>query len=89
MKRELPNNEDELTKVPGEFSAQEAARQLGRRGGKSTLERRGTEFFREIGAKGGRKTAELYADLLAEFGRKGGRPRRPVLNKPEGEQDRQ
>lgn len=31
------------------ISVQEA----GRRGGESTLERRGTDFFREIGRKGG------------------------------------
>jgi len=53
--------------------------EAGRRGGQSTLEHRGVEFFREIGAKGGRKTAELYHDLLAEFGKRGGRPRRPSL----------
>lgn len=58
--------------------------QAGRRGGQSTLEHRGIEFFREIGAKGGRKTAELYHDLLKEFGKKGGRPRRPALDKPVG-----
>jgi len=62
--------------------------EAGRRGGCSTLEKKGTEFFRRIGAKGGRRTAELYHDLLAEFGKKGGRPRRPALDKPAGEQDR-
>ena len=57
------------------ISVQEA----GRRGGESTLERRGTDFFREIGRKGGQRTAELYRELLKEFGGKGGRPRRPSL----------
>lgn len=66
------------------ISVQEA----GRRGGESTLERRGTDFFREIGRKGGQRTAELYRGLLKEFGKKGGRPRRPSLNKPEGEKNR-
>lgn len=66
------------------ISVQEA----GRRGGESTLERRGTDFFREIGRKGGQRTAELYRELLKEFGKKGGRPRRPSLNKREGEKNR-
>ncbi len=65
------------------ISVQEA----GRRGGESTLERRGTNFFREIGRKGGQRTAKLYRELLKEFGKKGGRPRHPSLNKPEGEKN--
>ena len=65
------------------ISVQEA----GRRGGESTLERRGTNFFREIGRKGGQRTAKLYRGLLKEFGKKGGRPRHPSLNKPEGEKN--
>jgi len=69
------NSEADVVEASGAISVKEA----GARGGRSTLERRGTEFFREIGAKGGRKRAELYRDLLAEFGRRGGRPRRPNL----------
>ncbi|GAJ08406.1 unnamed protein product, partial [marine sediment metagenome] len=61
MKIEKPENE---VKDTDQITFQEAARQLGRRGGKSTLERRGTEFFREIGAKGGKRQKELYSDLL-------------------------
>ena len=62
------------------ISVQEA----GRRGGESTLERRGTDFFREIGRKGGQRTAELYRELLKEFGKKGGRPKRPTLDESAG-----
>lgn len=62
--------------------------EAGRRGGQSTLEHRGTEFYREIGRKGGKRTAELYGDLLKDFGRRGGRPRRPVLGKNMGEKHR-
>ncbi len=54
-------------------------REAGARGGRSTLERRGVGFFQQIGRKGGRRTAELYGKLLKEFGRRGGRPRRPNL----------
>ena len=61
--------------------------QAGRRGGTTTRDRyQGTDFYRQIGAKGGRKTAELYHNLLAEFGRKGGRPRRPALDESMGEE---
>ena len=81
MKTRKPVNQ---TEVSDRISVQEA----GQRGGRSTLDRRGTAFFREIGAKGGRKTAELYHDLLAEFGRKGGRPRRPSLDESAGDRDR-
>ncbi|MBA7577268.1 hypothetical protein ES708_19115 [subsurface metagenome] len=70
-------------------SDQVTCRAAGRRGGTATRDRyAGTDFYRRIGAKGGRRTAELYHDLLAEFGGKGGRPRRPALDKPAGEQDR-
>jgi len=55
------------------------AREAGARGGRSTLERRGVGFFPQIGRKGGRRTAELYGELLKEFGRRGGCPRRPNL----------
>lgn len=53
--------------------------EAGRRGGRATLESQGIDFFKRIGAKGGRRTAELYADLLREFGKRGGRPKRPDL----------
>ena len=53
--------------------------EAGRRGGCSTLERHGIEFYRKIGRLGGKRTAELHAGLLGEFGRLGGRPRRPIL----------
>lgn len=55
-------------------------REAGCLGGRKTLERKGIGFFREIGAKGGRRTAELYRDLLSDFGKRGGRPRRPALD---------
>jgi len=62
--------------------------EAGRRGGRSTLEHHGAEFFREIGRKGGQRTAQLYIELLSEFGKKGGRPRRPALNDSLGEKGR-
>jgi general stress protein YciG len=54
-------------------------REAGSRGGRATAKRYGSEHFRRIGALGGKRTKELYADLLKELGRKGGRPPRPAL----------
>lgn len=85
MTREnISNDKSEAAQTSDQITVEEA----GRRGGRSTLEHRGTEFFREIGAKGGRKTAELYRDLLAEFGKRGGRPKRPTLNMGKGDHNR-
>lgn len=78
MKPRKPSNQVD---VPGGISVQEA----GARGGRATLANQGVDFFKRIGTKGGRRTAELYHDLLVEFGRKGGRPRRPSLDKNPGE----
>jgi len=61
-------------------------KEAGRRGGRATLESQGREFFSRIGKKGGQRTAELYRGLLKEFGRKGGRPRRPTLDEYMGEE---
>jgi len=62
-----------------------SVREAGRRGGNSTLNRKGIEFYRRIGRKGGQRTAELYAEVLKYFGSMGGRPRRPnVTHNPGG-----
>ncbi|MFC2026596.1 stress-induced protein, KGG, repeat-containing protein [Chloroflexota bacterium] len=66
-----------------EISVQEA----GRRGGNSTLQRKGIEFYRQIGRKGGKKTAEIYKELFKHFGSMGGRPRRPSLTQNPGEKE--
>jgi len=63
--------------------------EAGRRGGRATLENQGVDFFRKIGRKGGQRTAKLYSDLLKDFGRRGGRPRRPTLNETVGGEDHQ
>ena len=53
----------------------------GRRGGTTTRNRYGSDFYRRIGKLGGEHTRELYAQALKEIGKKGGRPRRPSLDK--------
>jgi len=81
MKTRKPENQD---KVPSQITVREA----GAHGGRSTLEHQGVEFFREIGKKGGQRTKELYGELLSEFGKRGGRPKRPTLDGSAGKQDR-
>jgi len=66
---------DNQVEVPSQITVREA----GARGGRATLESQGTEFFKRIGKKGGQRTKELYGELFKEFGRRGGRPRRPSL----------
>lgn len=62
--------------------------EAGRRGGSATLQTKGVGHFQKIGRKGGKRTAQLYRDLLSEFGKKGGRPRRPALDNHMGEEHR-
>jgi general stress protein YciG len=79
METRMTDNPDETSEI--------SVRQAGQRGGSRTLERHGREFFQAIGRKGGRRTADLYHDLLGEFGKRGGRPRRPSLNEYMGEEE--
>lgn len=71
-----------------EASSQITVREAGARGGRATLENQGIDFFKRIGHRGGKRTAQLYRELLKEFGKKGGRPRRPTLNESAGGRDR-
>ena len=51
-----------------------SVREAGRKGGKTTRARYGSEFFQEIGAKGGKAVSERYPnENFREIGRKGGR----------------
>jgi general stress protein YciG len=62
--------------------------EAGRRGGYRTLQNQGVKHFKKIGRKGGKRTAQLYRELLSEFGKRGGRPRRPSLKEPMEEENR-
>lgn len=66
-----------------------SVREAGRRGGEVTKTRyAGTDFYRRIGAIGGEVTKSRWGHLFAEFGRRGGRPRRLALNdESTGERD--
>jgi general stress protein YciG len=76
------------TKMPDDLNEDSGltVKQAGQRGGSRTLERHGREHFQVIGRKGGKRTAELYRELLSDFGKRGGRPRRPALDEYMGEE---
>jgi general stress protein YciG len=75
--------------APEDLDKPMTVQEAGRRGGQATLQNQGIEHFQKIGRKGGKRTAELYRDLLSEFGKQGGRPHRPTLNEAMGDEDRQ
>jgi len=63
-----------------------SVRIAGRKGGTTTRDRYGSDFYRRIGKLGGERTRELYAEALKELGKRGGRPRRPSLDEYMGEE---
>ncbi len=64
-------NADDVDPGAGEGMS---VREAGRKGGNTTRDRYGSDFFQEIGAKGGRTVSERYSsDHFREIGRKGGR----------------
>jgi general stress protein YciG len=82
MKDEMDNQ------ASGDIVNGMTVQEAGRRGGNTTLQNQGREHYKKIGKKGGNRTAELYHDLLSEFGKKGGRPRRPSLQESMEEENR-
>lgn len=69
-REETTNATDEKTERP--MTIEEAAR----KGGKTTKERYGPEFYSRIGRKGGQRVArERGPEFYAEIGRKGGEAR--------------
>lgn len=72
MKSRKPENQVEV-------SSQLTVAEAGRRGGTTTRDRHGVEFLREIAKRGGEVTKMRYRHLFSEYGKRGGRPRRPSL----------
>jgi general stress protein YciG len=63
-------------KPQGEMSVREA----GRKGGETTAERHGHEFYEEIGRKGGVKVRDEYGvQFYEEIGHKGGQKVRELI----------
>ncbi|MEK9156404.1 MAG: KGG domain-containing protein [Patescibacteria group bacterium] len=75
MAREDRNMGDE-----GEMTVREA----GHKGGETTSETHGHEFYEEIGHKGGEATSQTHGrDFYEEIGRKGGERVRELIEKGE------
>jgi len=63
-------------KTQGEMTVREA----GRKGGETTAERHGHEFYEEIGRKGGVKVRDEYGvQFYEEIGHKGGQKVRDLI----------
>ena len=69
----------------GNTTEQLTVAEAGRRGGTAIRDRYVVQFYRQIGTRGGETTKRRYGHLFSEFGRKGGRPRRPNLENGVGE----
>jgi general stress protein YciG len=54
--------------------------EAGRRGGLALLREKGRPYFVEIGKKGQAALRAHYPNMAREWGKKGGRPRRPKLD---------
>lgn len=54
--------------------------EAGRKGGLSCLCNRGRAFFIEIGKKGQLEMRRKHPGMAAEWGKRGGRPRKPILD---------
>jgi len=64
----------------GENQGELTVRQAGRRGGLAVLRKHGREFYVWIGKKGQRTTRAKYPDMAHEWGKLGGRPRKPTID---------
>jgi hypothetical protein len=61
-------------------SGEMTVREAGRKGGETTAERHGHEFYEEIGRKGGQKVRDEYGiPFYEEIGHKGGQKVRDLI----------
>ena len=60
--------------------------EAGRQGGLAVLKSRGKEFFIRIGSLGQASMRQKYPDKAREWGKLGGRPKKPALNTILGEE---
>jgi hypothetical protein len=54
--------------------------EAGRKGGLTVLKKFGREFYIRIGQKGQKAMRQKYPNKAREWGRLGGRPKKPKLN---------
>ena len=64
----------------GGMTVKDAGRRGGERGGQTTRERYGSEFYREIGRRGGETVRQIRGrEFYEDIGRKGGRKVRELI----------
>jgi len=54
--------------------------EAGKKGGLSVLRNRGRQFFTKIGKQGNLAMRHKYPNMASEWGKLGGRPRKPKLH---------
>jgi len=59
--------------------------EAGRKGGQTVLRNLGRKFYSRIGAKGQQKMRARYPNMASQWGKLGGRPRKPSLSQLVGE----
>lgn len=59
--------------------------EAGRKGGLAVLNSRGRAFYSEIGKKGQQIMRQKYPGMAVEWGKFGGRPKKPLLSEIMGE----
>jgi general stress protein YciG len=70
-----------MTRNKGAMTVAEA----GRRGGATTAQRHGPEFYEQIGKKGGRTTAQRHgSDFYEQIGKQGGQKVKELYGPPYG-----
>jgi general stress protein YciG len=62
--------------------------EAGRRGGLSLLQKRGPEFYAQIGRKGQKSMRAKYPNMAVEWGKQGGRPRKPTVYNNTGQESK-
>ena len=71
-------HKDKASNEPGEVKPISVA-EAGRKGGLTVSAKRGRSWFAEIGAEGQQTLRAKYPGMAKEWGRKGGRPKKPNL----------
>lgn len=65
-----------------------SVREAGRRGGLANLQKFGSQYFVRIGKLGGLRTKALHGHRYAEWGKRGGRPKKINLTEIMGQGDK-
>ena len=76
-----PADRPSASGATGAMTVKDAGRKGGERGGQTTKERYGSEFYREIGRRGGETVRQIRGrEFYEDIGRKGGQKVRELIN---------